>query len=106
MANARAKGCLKPVGMWRTEEKDYREKTFVVYGAGTSCVDVSAIGSRRGLLGDSSKPLAIWLSEILITKPDAIVHECTGRFMRSLFGKYLPDYDAYTVSKPQAGVKD
>ena len=40
-----------------------------VSGAGTTCTDVSAFGKGSGLLGNSSKPLSIFMSELKHSKP-------------------------------------
>ena len=52
--------------------------------AGTTCKDVSAIGSRQGHLGPSTHPLAIWMSERFWACEDVMVHECTTLFFREL----------------------
>ena len=62
------KECLTPLG-WNIQDEDDDADTIRFYGAGTSCVDVSSMGSQRGLLGGSSRPLAIWMSEIIHVKP-------------------------------------
>ena len=78
------------------------KKVLKVYGAGTSCVDVSTIGNQMGLLGESAKPLAVWMSEIKQTLPDIILHECTCKFGRELFERHLPGYKVYTIRTPEA----
>ena len=35
-----------------------------VFAAGTSCVDVSTMGSQLGLMGKSSRALAVWMAQI------------------------------------------
>ena len=50
-------------------EKNTGERVLRVYGAGTICTDVSAMGLQEKLMGQSSLPLAIWMSEILRTLP-------------------------------------
>lgn len=45
-------------------------ETLRVYAAGTSCTDVSAMGSGKGLFGATSKPLAVWMAELLHVQPD------------------------------------
>ena len=82
-------------------EPAHGKRHIRIFGAGTSCVDVSTIGCQLGLLGGSSRPLAIWLSEIKLVKPDIVFHECTGRFTRELFVQYLPEYEMYVIEKPE-----
>lgn len=79
------------------------QRELICYGAGTTCTDVSTIGCQAGLLGNSSRTLAIWLSEILHGEPHVVLHECTGKFMRSLFERYLIQYQVYTLQRPEAG---
>jgi len=44
-------------------------KVMRMYGAGTVCVDVSSMGNGDGLMGSSSLPLAIWVSELRHVMP-------------------------------------
>ena len=62
-------------------------------------MDVSTIGCQLGLLGTSSRPLAIWLSEIKLVKPDLVMHECTVKFTRELFNLYLAEYDMDIIER-------
>lgn len=102
--------CLTPIGMQR-HKSDLEEnkgigpqKELIIMSAGTVCKDVSAIGNNMGLLGPSSRPLAIFLSELRVLQPQLVLHECTGRFLRDVFFEYLHDlYDIYTVQKPTGG---
>lgn len=61
------------------------------------------MGAGAGLLGHSSRALSIFLSEVKHCRPDAVVHECTGRFMKHVFEEYLGEYDVYSIKKPEAG---
>lgn len=46
-----------------------------------------------GLLGKSSRSLALWLTEVKLVKPDVILHECTVKFNSELLWQHLADYD-------------
>ena len=122
-------GCPTPYGMMLTEPDDARILKF--FAAGTSCVDVSAMGTGRGLLGPSSRPLAIWCSEVKHVRPVswqilspclsrlpflsqnvterrygssqvAVTHECTGRFLRAIFTHHLGKwYHVVSVPAPE-----
>ena len=50
------------------------KRVLRMYAAGTSCTDVSSMGTQTGLLGPSSRPLAIFLSEIRHVLPAASLH--------------------------------
>lgn len=83
---------------------DSDSKVLSIMAGGTVCTDVSQMGLHAGLLGDSCRSLAIFLSEILHVKPKLVFHECTSRFMREVFSTYLPDYEINTFQPPpQAG---
>ena len=62
------KECLTPLGM-KILDDALGTKVLRAYGAGTSCVDVSCMGSQLGLFGPSCRSLAIWLSEIRVVQP-------------------------------------
>ena len=61
-------------------------------------------GLRAGLLGESSKSLAIWLSERLHSQEDWVVHECTGRFFREILDTYLPCYTWHSLRKDTGAI--
>ena len=48
---------------------DGDKRVLRFYAGGTSCTDVSSMGTQTGLFGPSSRPLAIFLSEIRHTLP-------------------------------------
>lgn len=54
------------------------EKTLRIFAAGTSCTDVSAMGTQSGLLGPSSRPLAIFLAEVrhVLPVPWLLANHC------------------------------
>lgn len=93
-------GCPTPIGTCKCPGE------LVVYGAGTSCIDFSAIGAQMGLLGPSCRQLAIWLCQIRHGRPDVVLHECTSRFLRTIFQEHLPGYLLYTISKPEEQVME
>ena len=95
-------GCPTPVGYMRKQGDvaASSKKKLVAFAAGTACQDVSRIGVRMGLLGDSAKTLAVFLAEVRLCKPDIILHECTSEFVREVFTLHLQDYDVYTFMKP------
>lgn len=141
--------CLTPFGMMMEDLNKYhplQPRVLRAFGAGTSCVDVSSMGSQKGLLGDSCRSLSIWMSELLHCRPvtciciyvfpffknhtgtwckympwqesrnhdmgwglganEALVyHECTGRFLRSVFDHYLGHlYDVHGFNAPEVGI--
>ncbi len=56
--------CLTPVGLAAGRSQTEQAAAAVtVASAGSTCTDVSAIGQMSGLLGKSTEPLCIWLSE-------------------------------------------
>lgn len=59
--------CPTPFGM---RDSEGRDRTLRVFGAGTTCTDVSAFGSLAGLLGASSLPLAVWVAQIKVALPE------------------------------------
>ena len=46
-----------------------------------------------GLLGKSSRSLALWVTEVKLMKPDIIFHECTVKFNSDLLWQHLGGYD-------------
>ena len=69
--------CPTPFGMMMDDVNTYRPlqpRVLRIYGAGTSCVDVSAMGSQKGLLGASCRSLAIWMSELIHTRPVTCIY--------------------------------
>ena len=72
-----------------------------VFTAGTVCVDVSMMGNRMALLGESSRSLAVFLALIKKAKPDLIVHECTSFFSQFLFDTFLSDYCVNRFATPE-----
>ena len=92
--------CPTPVGMVR-ESENFLADILKIFAGGTVCTDVSAIGLLAGLLGPSCRLLAIFLSEIKHCKPQVVLHECTSRFVRDVFHRYLPEYTVHAVECPQ-----
>ena len=115
--------CPTPVGMSRDEEAFFsgiefgddvvddngndasgllrRPRVLKIFAGGTVCTDVSAIGMKAGLLGESCRTLAIFLSEIKHCKPQLVFHECTSQFFASVFSKYLPEFKVNTINFPE-----
>ena len=104
--------CPTPVGMVRESENFLADmgrplgstghlRILKIFAGGTVCTDVSAIGLLAGLLGPSCRLLAIFLSEIKHCKPQVGLHECTSRFVRDVFHRYLPEYTVHAVECPQ-----
>ena len=52
-------------------------------------------------MGESSRYLAIFLSECRYCKPALIIHECTSFFAQWLFGQFLPEYTVNKVDPPE-----
>lgn len=103
--------CPTPVGFTRSRTRSHENEphdpgqflpALRVMSAGTTCVDVSTIGCQAGLLGPSSRTLAIFLQEVKLVQPDLVVHECTGKFLRDVFLEHLPDYHVYGIDPPEA----
>lgn len=81
-----AEVCPTPLGMKLEDEKSGRDQqTLRCFCAGTTCTDVSAMGSHSGLFGDSSLPLAVWLSELRHVRPVTCLDKCLG-FLRCFVG--------------------
>lgn len=62
---AKAICCPTPFGM----KQQSSPKSLSLMAAGTSCTDVSAMGAGNGLFGSSSRPLAIWMSQVKHCRP-------------------------------------
>lgn len=78
--------------------REHRQLRWSV--GGSVCVDVSMMGNRMALLGESSKSLAIFLAHVKKTKPQVVTHECTSYFSQFLFDMFLEDL--YTIHRIQA----
>ena len=96
------KECATPFGI-SVEEACSGRATNIVdwYIAGTVCVDVSMMGNRMALLGDSSRSLAIFLAMIKKCRPHGVTHECTSFFSQFLFDTYLPEYKVHRFAVPE-----
>ena len=68
---------------------------------GTVCVDVSMMGNRMALLGESSISLALFLACIKKAKPAGVTHECTSFFSQFLFDEFLPEYQVHRIAVPK-----
>ena len=63
-------GCLTPIGEKRaSEHTNPSARILRLVAGGTSCIDVSAMGTQSGLLGPSCRPLAIFCSELRFLQP-------------------------------------
>lgn len=99
------KKCLTPTGL-QTEGTPATPTGFDAkrqlhwYVAGTVCVDVSMMGNRMALLGESSVSLAIFLSLVKRNRPQIVTHECTSFFSQFLFDEFLPEYRVHRLSAP------
>ncbi len=63
-------GCLTPIGEKRALDRTNPSKRILRLAAGgTSCIDVSSMGTQSGLLGPSCRPLAIFCSELKFLRP-------------------------------------
>ena len=98
------KGCLTPRGFHSQPSSeapgDTHRRKLRWYVAGTVCVDVSMMGNRLALLGESSISLAIFLAMVRDTQPEITTHECTSYFSQFLFDKYLPEFTVHRISVP------
>ena len=91
--------CLTPHGQQR--ETIAHKTKLKWYVGGTVCTDVSLMGNRMALLGESSQSLAIFLTLIQKNRPHVVTHECTSLFSQFLFGKFLTGYTVHQIQPPQ-----
>lgn len=97
--------CPTPMGMKKMRQaQSQADDVLVLFAGGTECTDVSMIGSKAGLLGPTCRSLALFLAEIRAVQPAIVLHECTSRFVREVFSRWLPEYCIWTVQRPEAGV--
>lgn len=96
------KQCLTPTGLQThaTPKGVDAKLQLQWYVAGTVCVDVSMMGNRMALLGESSVSLAIFLSLVKRNRPQVVTHECTSFFSQFLFDEFLPQYKVHRLSAP------
>ena len=59
--------------------------------AGSTCVDDSPFGSRRGMSGKAAKAFLCWVYEMRSQRPDLILHECSHLFNVDLLHDLLGD---------------
>ena len=65
------------------------EGRLSVWIAGTTCTDECPTGSKRQLTGKAAIPFMVFLSEVRVHEPDAVLHECTHLFNESNLHKGL-----------------
>ena len=74
-----AEVCPTPLGMKLEDEKSGRDQqTLRCFCAGTTCTDVSAMGSHSGLFGDSSLPLSCMAVRIATRSPSDMFGQMFG----------------------------
>ena len=72
--------------------------------AGSTCVDDSPFGSRRGMSGRAAKAFLSWVYEMRSQGPDLILHECSHLFDVGLLHDLLGDL--YHVMQVKISPKD